>query len=192
MTHITDNTPLAERVYLKSPDFKRWRQFAMIKQGSAAFDIGCSQGMYARYENGEAPLALRDAEKLVQVITDELASCGLPTPDSGALFHFECPTMQSLLQFCAAHAGFSMDEIKGRSRKARINDARQWFMYAASARNKYRAVKWSWCQIARVAGRSDHTTALSGARAYAERHNLPAPEDRIRKPCRLPETEIEC
>ena len=90
-------------------------------------------------------------------------------------FYTARPTMKAILERCARDAGLTIDEVRHpRSRRFPICDVRQRFMYEAAMDGR-----WSWFQIANAAGRKDHSTALHGARAYAKRHGLPAPEARV-------------
>lgn len=72
---------MTDRVFLRFPEFKRWRQFAMLKQDALAYDIGCSQGMFTRYERGESSMPIRHAKSIARALSKELAEHGLPTPN---------------------------------------------------------------------------------------------------------------
>jgi hypothetical protein len=100
------------------------------------------------------------------------ALCCAPVYD-WRLFCTARASLRDVLARVAREEGLSVDEVCSPSRIARISNARQRFMYEAA-----RDGRWSWLQIARACGRKDHTTAYSGAYAYAKRHGLPAPEAR--------------
>jgi len=83
-------------------------------------------------------------------------------------------TMKQILAQAAQDAGLTVEEVCAPGRTPHVSNTRQRFMYEAA-----RDGRWSWCQIARACGRTNHATAMYGAHAYAKRHGLPAPEARV-------------
>ena len=70
--------------------------------------------------------------------------------------------LKSIIQGVAITMGVTPDEIKGRSRMARLVRARQSVMWIA-----HRQSRWSLGSIGQAIGGRDHTTVLHGVRAVA-------------------------
>ena len=73
------------------------------------------------------------------------------------------PTMADLLAQAASDGQITLDEIRGPSQHRIHSRPRQAFYHAALAAG------FSTTQAARFVGRTDHTTALTGARRHAAR-----------------------
>ena len=94
-------------------------------------------------------------------------------PVYGWQLYTERQTMKQILAQAARDAGLTVEDVRSKGRAPRLSNTRQRFMYEAALDGR-----WSWGQIARACGRADHSTAIYGAKTYAQRHGLPAPEAR--------------
>lgn len=77
------------------------------------------------------------------------------------------PSVMDCIAYVASQTGVTVEEITGKSRKARITEARQAAMYEARKHTgKFTTT------IGRVFNR-DHSTIIYGCQAHAERAGLP-------------------
>ena len=64
--------------YVTNPRaFKRWRQFAMIKQDDLADRLGITQAVISRYEGAQAPVRMDRMELISREISAQLERDGI-------------------------------------------------------------------------------------------------------------------
>lgn len=87
-------------------------------------------------------------------------------------------SMPNIVREICAYRGMSKSEMESASRTVAVTAVRHEVAYWLRVRGGA-----SYPQVARLIGRSDHTTAINACLSYAKRHNLPppAPDQRGRK-----------
>ena len=157
---------------MKPRRFTEWRQFSTVKQAAIAEDCGWSQSFQSRVESGVESVPLPKVHMMVRLINLMLAKHGKPRCKVASIIDQErSADLSDVLESVCERAGIPVKDVMGPSRRVKISDARQCFMYIAKRRGWH-----SYPQIATAVNRKDHTTAMYGARAYAKRHGLPMPE----------------
>lgn len=64
--------------YIIDPSsFKRWRQFALVKQGALAETLGVCQSLVSRYEQAHLPMQAEKLQVAVKEINDALRRGGV-------------------------------------------------------------------------------------------------------------------
>lgn len=80
------------------------------------------------------------------------------------------PTLLQIAHLVCLRRGVTITDFLSERRYQPASDARKEYYYIARMRTKA-----SWPKIARFCGNRDHTTAMSGARRWAEQNGLPKP-----------------
>jgi chromosomal replication initiation ATPase DnaA len=81
------------------------------------------------------------------------------------------PSLKQVAEKVAEKHSLSVKEIQSQTRMRHVIKARHEFFYLARVE-----ARTSYYKIGQFCGKRDHSTVMSGAKKYADSHDLPAPE----------------